>query len=667
MISKIKKIIQKNIRLLMRSRSSALIVILGPLILITLVGLAFSNSNPYSIEVSFYTKNTNQLTDDLLQKLNEERFNVKEYDSEEACIASVKRGRSNICLVLPENFQIREGHENNVSFHVDQSQINLVWAVLNVISSKVSEQSEEISYDLTSDLLQRMGDIKRETEDQVQLAALVAKKNSEAGAKIAKIDDNLKSLDLSIDIDEFKADDLKARITTIKNHGLLAVKEGNTYLEDVKTTTQNLNLSESKEAQIIDIVKKAQEDLEQIEDQILDMYDESNTSIIGDLISNLDKKLTEVKVKLDKASSTRKIVQEDLRIMDTNLQDAILKVNNIQSSMEKIRRSIDGLRISKAEEIVSPIKTNIYPIAPDKTHFNLLFPALIVLITMITGILLGSTLMMVEKKSKAYFRNFMTPTSDVVFIIGTYITGILVMILQIVVFLLISILFFKTELLPSIGLTSMILLLIISFFVLVGMFVGTIFKSEETTTLAAITVASIMLFFSEVVIPLESMPKYIMMVSRYNPFVVAEELLKQALLFKLDFASISVGFVIFLAYTVLAFILVIKVRDWLKVKLLYKIHKVSKFRALFHYRDITRQKQKEFLKKRLEKIKEAEDDEEADRKMQHDVKRFSKEEKHAYDDINREAEIVQETDEEEEKENETDEKIRRLKDELKKI
>ena len=76
-------IIKKNFKLLIRSRSSALVVILGPLLIVLLMGVAFNSSGLYNINVGVYSKAYSALSDDLITKLKDDRFSVFKYESED--------------------------------------------------------------------------------------------------------------------------------------------------------------------------------------------------------------------------------------------------------------------------------------------------------------------------------------------------------------------------------------------------------------------------------------------------------------------------------------------------------------------------------------------------------------------------------------------------------
>jgi len=216
MLRKINKIIKKNFLLLIRSKGSSLIVILGPLLLILLVGLAFSHSKPYSIDVGVYTKTPNDLTTDVLKKLNEEQFKVVEYTNSKECVESVKKGDVDICMFFPDNFIIREKQRNTITFNVDYSNINLVYAVLEVITQKVNEESKEISVDLTEDLLTVLENTKNEVNKDLEAVVQLNKQDEKISEKSDSIKARLKELNLEFNKDNFKLNELTLKIDAIK-------------------------------------------------------------------------------------------------------------------------------------------------------------------------------------------------------------------------------------------------------------------------------------------------------------------------------------------------------------------------------------------------------------------------------------------------------------------
>ena len=59
-------IILKNFKLLLRSKSSALIIVIGPLLTIFLVGIAFDHMDKYSINVGIYLASESEFTESFI-------------------------------------------------------------------------------------------------------------------------------------------------------------------------------------------------------------------------------------------------------------------------------------------------------------------------------------------------------------------------------------------------------------------------------------------------------------------------------------------------------------------------------------------------------------------------------------------------------------------------
>jgi ABC-type polysaccharide/polyol phosphate export permease len=167
-----------------------------------------------------------------------------------------------------------------------------------------------------------------------------------------------------------------------------------------------------------------------------------------------------------------------------------------------------------------------------------MFPSLIALIVMLVSLMFAQTVVMMERKSSAYFRNLVTPTKEQVFILSNFLTTLLLLVLQLLLILGISMIVFKVDILANFLPTLLALLIIATFFIIVGITVGTVFSSPETSTLGAISIGSICLFLSDVLLPLETMPGYIQNIAQFNPFVVAEHLLRSTIIFKVGLVAV---------------------------------------------------------------------------------------------------------------------------------
>ena len=88
--------------------------------------------------------------------------------------------------------------------------------------------------------------------------------------------------------------------------------------------------------------------------------------------------------------------------------------------------------------------------------------------------------------------------------------------------------------------------------------------------MASISIGSVFLFLSNLILPLETMSPAIQQLAKYNPYVIASELLKKITLFGSDWNAISMDFALLCVYIVVAFVLVITIQKMSKIQYISK-------------------------------------------------------------------------------------------------
>jgi ABC-type multidrug transport system permease subunit len=228
------------------------------------------------------------------------------------------------------------------------------------------------------------------------------------------------------------------------------------------------------------------------------------------------------------------------------------------------------MAVKDARNIVSPVTTQIVPITDDKEkHVNYLFPALLVLIIMFISMLLSSLNIVLEKNSRAYFRNFVTPTSDILFLVSSYITNILVLLVQLVIVFGVTYFALDRAILTNFGPTCLILFMTASFFVFLGMIVGYMFSSEEGAILGTISISSVFFFVSNLVIPIDALPETAKFFVNLNPFVIASSLLKRAFLFHVPIDVLKPDLLLFSIFIGVALFVLFIMQRITKLKFFY--------------------------------------------------------------------------------------------------
>lgn len=498
MIRKVAQVVKKNFRVIVRSKTSALIIIFGPLFLMLLVGAAFNSSNIYDIKIGAYSDSYSSLTDEIIESLEGQQFKVQRFDSEESCINGVKQGVVHICGIFPANLEANSDEAGNIDFHVDQSRMNLIWIVIDAVSEKVSLKSSEISEELTGVLVSRL---------QNANTVLTSKKGAISKITTNAIDRGTK---LSLLIDDLDAINLQDNITSL---GALENASDNENLDD-----------------------DTRDSLGEVYNQIA--ITRKQLQAAADAITSAKSEINSFKSEVDEDSENLKL---------------------IQSSVNDIVKSINSIDVINVQKIVSPITTSINPVVSDSTHLTNLFPTLLMFVVMFVSLLLASTLVIKEKLSIAYFRNFITPTSNLVFIFGTFFTNVIIVVLQLTILFAAISIFLQSQLFGVLLGTGLVLLIIASVFILMGMLVGYVFNSEETSTLAAIAIGSVLLIFSNTILPLESLPQTLKQIASYTPFSIGERVLKQVMVFDNSLFSVRLDIYALLGFIVLFFLMIVLV------------------------------------------------------------------------------------------------------------
>jgi len=515
-LMKLAWMIKKDFKLLIRSKTSALIVLLGPLVIILLAGLAFNTNSFYNLKVGIFSSSYSDLTNQVKTDLGDSQYVVIQSESEEKCLQGVRLGEFHVCAIFPPDMNVENAKENTINFYVDESRLNLAYLVSSAVRNKVAARSSELSLGLTNTLVETIDKTKTEIDTKGPVLDDINSKNKESANSLDNIYSSLNTFNFAFN-------------------------------------ESGLNFT-------------------QIDDELDDVKAKANVS--GSVFKDLEKMLTNLKISVSDAQlvlGEAKLLRDNsvssIGNVKTSIQESISGVNQIKESFDQIKTSIGAITITDAETIVSPIKTNVNTVTGEQTHLSFLFPTLVVLVIMFVSVLGAATLVIREKNTSAYFRNFITPTSELLFMIGLFLTNLILVFVQILILLGFSMFFFKEDVMAIFGSSLLVLVVASCAFILLGMFIGYIFKNEETSTLGAVAAASLMLFFSNTILPIETLPGVFRTLVDFNPFVLAEGAFKKIVLFGADFAAISLALLYLLGFVAAFFILAFVAREVAKSRL----------------------------------------------------------------------------------------------------
>ncbi len=481
-------LIKKNFRLIIRSKSSALMVILGPLLLIILVGAAFNTANIYGIRVGAHSEEYSPLAEAVILEMNQADYATQKVDSEQACIEGVKNGAFHVCAIFPKNLKVDAG--GNIQFYVDNTKTNIIYLITETISAHIGKKSQDLSLQLTKGVVDTLDYVKEEISDKEYLIEEIKSTSESDEILLSSIGTDLASMNL-----EYVKTDIPL----------------GTLESQISSTNSSSALSSFKAVEV---------------------------------------KIEEILSEMSTADSKRDRTLEKVQSLSQSSESNRLAASQMQRTFKNIQGDVSDVKETGVSKIVNPITSDIKPITTQKTHLNFIFPTLLIMIIMFVSMLLTSTLEIRERTSKVYFKNFITPTSQTLFTLSNYLTNLIIIGIQTSILLVAATYFFFDSIVNSLNALIPSIFLITSFFLFLGVLLGTIFKTEETNTITNISLGFIMIFFSSAILPIESLPPIIRNIASFNPFYISETLLNQIILFQAPLENVLNHFLILSGYLV---------------------------------------------------------------------------------------------------------------------
>ncbi len=564
---------KKNLKLLLRAKGSALIVVFAPLLLMLILGLSYDSSSTYGLNIGIFSPTIDSAdAHTFISTLQKDNFKIVTYDkSIEECVSDLKSGFVHACIKLPESLQIRQGEQKEVVFYLDPSKINLVWMIQETVKSEFNLKSQELSQELTNNMLTVFSDTKNVLGTKRTELQSIGEKNTAASASIISVKTGLAEADVQ-PVDASYDDSALIQLSGALNSAKKAINDAQQGIDALEEEGTSVG---SVAADLDSAAKKI--------DNALANVNGSGNGNLADMIAGLKMQLNTAYNKMTALDTVIKDANGNLDNTASALQEGKSAIDNVVSSLSDLEAKLAAQSSVSAEAIVSPLTTKIEKVGEADSLLNYLFPTLLIIVIMFISILLGTTLVMMEKNSPAFIRNFFLPLRKPTFIIATYLTNLVLIIVQVAVILLVSF-FFLRELLVSLPLMFLVLVISASIFIFLGMAIGYLFTSEETGVLGAISLGSLLLLISGVILPLESISPLMRQITSFNPFVISEKIVREVFIFKAGFYDVMIDLLILVGYTIALFIIILIAEN-----VLHK-HLVERF--MRHHHKLHRQSDK---------------------------------------------------------------------------
>jgi len=530
----------KNLKIMFRNWTSLSLLVIAPLVFILIVGYAFSSDAVTGINIGLISEDGRAIGS---FAENVSSFaSVRDYESVDSCISAMELHETHICIEINAINVSEKGLKHlpsaNVVYYYDNTRKQLSLAIISNLQKFFGLRAEEISIEsarsiieeiqglvgfitehksdidqiknesavIRQDLVERKAKLEEVREDFLPAYAEIKAAQAELHSSYALIENSTKSLDRSV---------LEMKKEIGKLRGNLTAQEE--LLESLPETSM-LN---STRALIL-----ALDSFEARLDNLTSAYHSANRDV-NDSVAAVDSAV-------EVADQIKLMLDEEIRMTGIYIQKidvSIARIDEVSAELDQRLVLLGELHPELAEKLVKPIVSSYVLLLKGATNIQISFPQLLVIIIMFISLLFANIATINEINDRAYFRNLIAPVDSIIYFAGLFITSVVIVFLQILVLFLVAETRLGIDIKSIFWQISAISVMLISFFILVGMLFAYLFRSVQSSILMTTFVALLFFLFGNTIAPMESMPALARLASSYNPLVFGEYMIKQVQLF----------------------------------------------------------------------------------------------------------------------------------------
>lgn len=498
---KLLTIIRKNFHIVTNSKLSLLLLLLGPILLMVIIGLGLSDNGLRDIPATVYAEEETEFTKLFIEGLKLSSFQVRWTTDLQSCINDVRRGSSNICIELakgevkiPKGLGINDkdiekaGIGYSAKVHADFSKPRIVWGIIAKVEGVINRFSDEIRAASGEKFKEKTDEFSNELNYEPK--------------RMQEVINSLVVLEAEVDMLERSLPE-KGNIDNIGDS-----------ITGLRTGLDNARASLPTE--FLYLINPATSKIDQLEKYWYktDLYSVPLT-----------------KSRLDSVSK--------------EIDDTRRKLRDIKDSIDELREDSKDIGSLKWDHILHPIPMSYRALSGEKIEstgarlnfFDYIFPSFIGFFILLVSIFLSTTVVIKEKSSGAHIRNSLSKASKLILVSGTYLTVLLIVAVQLAIVFAVANMFLNFTIFSNIQFLILTSILTITVFTLIGIIFASFFNSSETAMVASISLSLVLIMFSSLVTPIETLPPFLKAVISNTPLVIAESLFRKLFIFESGITS----------------------------------------------------------------------------------------------------------------------------------
>ncbi len=488
MVKKILTVTRKNFQIFLNSKASSIMLILGPIILICLIGFALQNTSLKNIKAGVYDNNSGNFSSEFIQTLKSESFNVTLEKNLENCKQDVIDGANDVCIVISKSLLAGSYYQYNLNLYVDLSKQRTVWQIIGNLQGITSRESYNERQLIANDLKNQLSSVSSELDNEE-----------------SKINNAITDL-------SYAQNTLSGAISN-QNDAINTLQSSQSSIDSIR---QNL----------IDI---------QNSNSVPPQYSSELTNAIIQ-IGEMDSNMQQIQNSINAANYNS--IQSEINSLNTELYNARDSIDQMKNDLNQIEGvNINGISEPVTLSYESVTNSGTGTIQKELGTIDYIFPSFLLFFILFGATVFAAISRFRERKSDAYVRNILSKAGGVDFIASEFISNLIIVSIQVGIIVYIASFFLNLSVFQNPISLIIILLLSISIFVLIGILIGSALNSQESIIIGAVSVSVLFFIFSSIIVPVETLPSPFSTIVSLLPLTLLEAKLRTVLIF-----GINVGF-----------------------------------------------------------------------------------------------------------------------------
>ena len=482
MVKKIPTLIKKNFQIFLNSKTSSIMLILGPIILICLIGFALQNTSLKNVKAGVYNNNSGNFSEVIINRLNAESFNVTIEKNINSCRQSVIDGTNDVCIVISKSYLTGDYFQYHLNLYVDLSEQRTVWNIIGDLQGITEQESSSERQSIAGDVKSNLESVSSKLSDEK-----------------SKINDAINEVNF--------AESLLSSSISQQNNAIGMIENSKTSMNEIQSTLLEIKNSNS-------VPEQYSSDLQNSLNQV---------NLVNSNLNQIENQIN---------SQNYKTLQSELNSLHSELYEARDSISQIQDNINQI----EGVDINGVSEPVTLSYQSVTDSGSGKIEKQLgmidyLFPTFLLFFILFGATIFSSINRFVERKSGAYIRNILSKAKGTEFILSEFVLNLVIVSVQVAIIVYLASFFLNLSVFQNLLSLATVLIISISIFVLLGIAIGSALSSQESIIIGAVSISVLFFIFTSIIVPIETLPSSIASIVSLLPLTLLEAKLRTVLIF----------------------------------------------------------------------------------------------------------------------------------------